>query len=499
MQALLRKLVVGVLAVLAPQVGLAQVDFVNLLTKVPEEANSVAFVKVNEIFNSPLALKEKWSEQDAYSRVFGTGLRNEADYIIFASQVNLGQGLKPSWEMMLATPSRPVDAATIAANEGGAVDTLAETPVVWTPRNGYVAVFGPRLVGARFPADRQDAARWIKGAKDRRDPVVSPFLRRVAARVQGTDAQIVMAFDTAELLSPELLRPHIGSSRTFEPKLDDLDAIAESLATVEGVVLAMKVDTEINGFLRLDLTGSTAPLKRVAKPLLIEAMQGIGAELDDLRDWRVKIEEKTITLQGPLSTDGARRLGSLLELDLALSSKQDAVASTPGQPVSPNASPGSNTVSLEETKKYYNALLALIDDLEKDKAKSQRTMALWTDRYATKIDRMPILGVDPDLLDFSKKVSITFRNLALTAQGSSLAIQNRGTTEGAVSVGFGYGGYYGYGYGMTAQGTSRLAMERITKQENIAATSTEIQTWAQLRQGISDLDRLLTMKYGVEF
>ena len=83
-----------------------------------------------------------------------------------------------------------------------------------------------------------------------------------------------------------------------------------------------------------------------------------------------------------------------------------------------------------------------------------------------------------------------------------LNITARGTTEGATSAGVGYGGYggyYGYGYGMSIEGTSQIAMSRITRQENVRAASFQAEVWTVMENEMANLRRTLTQRYGVEF
>ena len=90
------------------------------------------------------------------------------------------------------------------------------------------------------------------------------------------------------------------------------------------------------------------------------------------------------------------------------------------------ASPGA--VNVRDTKSYFTAIQDLLDDLT-DKAVDQRRVALWCDRYADKVDRMPVLGVDPELLDFGHRVGITLRGLANVSKGGQLNVEMRRTTD----------------------------------------------------------------------
>ncbi len=502
-----RLLMAGLALSFAWREATAQSEFVRMLPKLPESTNAIALVDLKSMFNSPIALKEKWAENESETPLFPPRLASRSDYLVYGSALNFGGGFDRNWEIVLAETKASITAKEVAVIVGGAVDELAGTSIVWDPRDSFIVLFDEQMVGARFPADRQETGRWIKEAqKAGTESRLSPYLRHVAAMKQTYDHQLVMAFDTADLFTPALMRPILASSPAFDLKLDDLDAASRALASAEGVLLGIKADTGLEGIVKVDFGMSTAPLKRIAKPLLIDMLQRIGADLRDLRDWRTTIEEDSITIQGPLTTSGARRMASLLELDPGLSGPaaqpEPEVAQSPAPAAGESASPGAVAPTLKATEKYYRDLMTLLDDIrDEDKTKTQRTISLWCGRYATKIDRMPILRVDPDLLAFSRKITITLRDLSNTAKGANMNIVARQTTDAATSTGGGYygGGYYGFGYGPYLEGTSRIAMERITKQEGLKASSYEIQVWAQVEQELNDLDRVLTMRYGVEF
>lgn len=129
---------------------------------------------------------------------------------------------------------------------------------------------------------------------------------------QGDEAQFLMAFDLAYLSSPKQLKPHVARAASVNIKVDDIDAISETLASVTGATLKIKADTEFYGWLRIDFARSTAPLERIAKPLLNEVLLNLGAEIENFRDWSILVEDKTITFRGPVSSSMVRRIASLI-------------------------------------------------------------------------------------------------------------------------------------------------------------------------------------------
>lgn len=482
----------------------AQGEFERMMWLVPETANSIALIRSADLFDTPIALKDGWAEdRDAASGPLSQ-LNPEAQYTIFASKVDWVGDREPEFELALVSLSAPVTPDQIAEAEAGTVDSADAIPVVWSPRELFYVPFGPKLVGIYSPVDRPSVLRWATAAQKRTDVVVSDYLRQAQREFQDDEAQFLLAFDLAYLSSPQQLKPHIARATSVDIEIDDIDAIAETLASVRGATYRIKADAELYGWMRFDFDRSTAPIERIAKPLLNEILQGLGADVADFRDWSILVEDKAITFRGPVTTRMARRIGSIISLPTNTADGSGVVP----QPGADSPTTEGIAVTVKATKRYLDDIQTLLDDLE-DKDDSQRQIALWCDRYADKIDHLPILGVDPEVVDFGAKVSITLRNLAASAKGVQLNIGARATTEaaqggtgfGAGAVGYGaYGGYYGYGYGMSIDGgTSKVAVNRITRQENIKAISQQSQVWAVMKTETAKLRRTLTQRYGVEF
>ena len=472
----------------------AQGEFERMMWLVPDSANALVLVRAAALFDTPIALKDGWAEEDAASSPLSS-INPEAEYVVFGSRIAIADGMTPDWELALVSLGGPVEPSAIADAEGGALDTSGPVPIVWSPRGLFYAAFGPDLIGLYTPVDRQAVMRWATAARDRSDAVVSPYLREASRAFQGDEAQFVMAIDLGDLSSPEQLRPHVARATSVDIKVDDVDAIAESLASVRGATLKIEADAEIYGRLAIDFDASTAPVKRIAKPLLNEVLAGLGADLDEIRDWSILVEDRAITFRGPVSTDMARRIGSLVSLPTGAA--DGTPASPQGEPASVQPESPAGTVTVAATKHYFNSIEALLDDLN-DKAVDQRRVALWCDRYADKIDHFSILGVDPEAVDFGGKVVITLRNLANIAKGKALNVSARRTTDAATEAGYG-GGYYGYGYGMSIGGTSELAMSRINRQEEVKAQASETEIWTEMTTQTGVMRRTLSQRYQVDF
>jgi hypothetical protein len=487
---------------LLPEPTLAQGEFERMMWLVPDSANALVLVRSADMLDTPIALKDGWQEETSSAGAMSQ-LNPKAEYTVFASKIDWVGGRQREWEVALVSLDAPVTPEQIAEAEAGTVDSADAIPVVWSPRSLFYVPFGPKLIGIYSPVDRPGVLRWATAAKNRTDAVVSDYLREAQREFQADDSQFLMALDLAYLSSPQQLKPHVAQATSVDIKVDDLDAIAETLASVRGATIKIQADTDLYAWIRIDFARSTAPLERIAKPLFNEVLLNLGAEVRNFRDYSMLVEENSITFRGPVTTGMVRRLASLVSLP---TDAADGTGTVP-QPSADSPTSQGVSVTVEATRRYLNDVMALLDDLD-DKDDTQRQIALWCDRYADKIDHLPILGVDPEVVDFGVAAAITLRNLAATAKGVQLNIGARGTTEAAqggtgFGVGYaygGYGGYYGGGYGMSIDGgTSKVAIGRITRQENIKAISTQSQVWAVMKTEEAKLRRTLTQRYGVEF
>ena len=475
----------------------AQAEFEQLIWLVPDSANALVMARAESLFQTPIALREGWGDGGQSASNPLSSINPKAQFVVFAAKLDLASGLTPDWELALVALKGPVEPSAIADAEGGALDTSAEPPIVWSPRGFFYAAFGPQMIGIYTPVDRQGVMRWATSAQGRTESVVSPYLGEVSRSFQADESPFVMAIDLSYLSSPDQLRPHVARATSVDLKVDDIDAIAKSLASVRGATLRIEADAELYGRLTIDFEASTAPLKRIAKPLLNEVLNGLGAELDEVKDWSILVEDRQISYRGPVSTDMARRIGSLVSLPTG--SADGTPASPGGEPASVQPEGGAGTVTVEATKHYFDSVETLLDDLN-DKASDQRRVALWCDRYADKIDHFSVLGVDPEVVDFGSKVIITLRNLANIAKGKTLNVNARMTTDAATEAGGGYGGgYYGYGYGMSVGGTSELAMSRIGRQEEVKALAAETPIWTEMTTQMGVLRRTLSQRYQIDF
>ena len=97
----------------------------------------------------------------------------------------------------------------LAKREGGARDTIADAEGVLSPRNCYFIAVAPFTVGMVYPANRQDATKWVRFGQQNSQPKFSPAIQAgITAIAPAT--QFLLVLDLADAVhskSPAEGRP----------------------------------------------------------------------------------------------------------------------------------------------------------------------------------------------------------------------------------------------------------------------------------------------------
>jgi hypothetical protein len=405
--------------------------------------------------------------------------------------------------------TQDVSVEQIASHEQAKVDKVGGVPVV-AARGEYFVELAPRRIAEAHPADRQKLSRWLAFCKSNTKPVISPYLLDTIAGA-GLGAQAVIAVDLKDVFDIDGIRQRIKGATWLEGKKVDTEAIILALSNVVGLKVNIRVDKEIEGEIRIDFSESADALAPIAKPFILGVMQNMGAaiddvDIDDVEAWKPSIQVNAIALRGALTERGAKLL--LSPVDNQLTGTAYTGGGKAGSPGSSGADPKAIA-----TLSYYRSLTTMLDEVKSEKPHttiSQR--GYWYQQYASKIDSLPVLNVDPALLDFGAALSQTLRkmaNVGMVIKRQNQTIQANqldyvptvvGTNWGS---GGGYGPYGGYGWGYTTyqQGyTSNYGQIRdmCTSNANNEKAFREA-TWANISDGMAQLRRKMTEKYMIQF
>lgn len=397
---------ISIVALGAVQSAKAQFD--SLAVSVPSSANAIALVDVKRLFDTPLAAKEEW--KDKYDRAFASGLcaiPPYTDRLALAAELDY-EHLQPKWELAVAELADTRTAAMIARTSKGVLDPIGKLPAVAIRDDSYIVELGNKRLGAMAPANRQAVARWLREIQSRTAPSLSSYLK--GSLTASEKSQIVIAFDLEDAIPPQVIRAKLAASETLAAKKTDVDSAVKALSTLRGLAVEVSVSDSASGRLRVHFSGDSSSLASVAQPLLLEILGDMGAYVADMENWKVTAERERITFEGPLSTAGMRRVLALVDSPTA------AILTSDNQQAS-QASQGS--AQAYATQQYYRSLMSVLDDLRTE-GKTSKTLGqngMWFDKWARRIDRMPIQNVDPELLAFGGAVSAGLRSMAGDIRG----------------------------------------------------------------------------------
>ncbi len=513
---MVRSLVTASLAAFAvfSSAAFAQSPFSGMKYRVPSDANTLILINAEKMFNAPIADRERWDARR--KAAFDSGLSAlppDAAQVLLAGRNDHEFG-ESVWEMGLVRLHGERSVSSVAQRYGGTMDTIEGRTAAKLPNDQFVVQISGNLVGTYTPANRQDVSRWLRRTDTTSSSEnLSPYLERAFSYAKDVGTPIVMALDLEGTLSPDMIKSHIGD---FEAIIGEANKneLAKLISGVQGITLGITVSDNTFGAIRVDFDSAPTALAEFGKPLLIEILKRQGAMIDDVADWKPSISGNTLLLQGNLSTDGTRRVMSVLELPRALADSMQ-LASSPGS--DPDAK-----AQVIAAQQYYNSVTTLVNDLrEKPKKDNMQTFgqaAMWYDRYARKIDNLPILNVDEELLAYGSNIAELFRSAEMSMKGVGMRSSMRRATNNSGSGGYSYsgGGYragYGYngaGYGspgytigvnaMTASLQEKGRTDAIiTRQERTKGAASVQQVWQVIDQETAAIRRTMTQKYQTEF
>jgi hypothetical protein len=488
-------------------------SFEELLQRLPADANALVVLNVEKVKQSPLAQREGWHEK--HLKAFAAApllLPPSAQRFVLGSHLDL-ETMTPTWEVAVMEVSTNPSVDEIAGRTGGTIDRLQDLDATEIPSDAFVVRFAPHLYGVHAPANRQWASRWVRSAEAATSVSLAPYLVKAASYAETAGTEIIMALDLADAVRPQDIRAAMEGSEAAKKNQIDLDALSSLLGSVQGVTLGVRTGEKAYGKLKVEFGQDAAIMKGWTRELILEVLGEAGAMIDDFETWKEEVEGSRISIEGYLSPSGMRRLFSVLELDTTGVAKQGAAGKTAAPATGQSAA---ETVAYT-SREYFQAVSGYLNDLRRERgARSIGQYGLWFQKYARKIDRLPILNVDPDLVTFGQQTASHLRDATASIQGigiRSAARQAQIVPEANVTAsysGFGpmarYGAFGGYrvfgGYGGYAEATFRdVSADRRTvrTEERSRGASEARQIMQQIENEMADMRRKMTEKYQIEF
>lgn len=481
----------GILFIAATPAAHAAESFEKLLSRAPADTNFVVLIDAETLMASPMAKANNWAGKEKQSFKNRPMLVNaNVRRVARAAHINL-ETLSPLTEVaILNLVKSPTDLKAVAKKFDGYVDKIRDTEVVWSSRGVYLVPIDTQTAAAIFPGNRQVLLSWMKNSKNR----LSENLSGLAALTKASDApQIIAAADLEDVVPLPEVTEWIRNEEWFRESSLDQSSVAAQLASVKQVRLEVTIVTEASAKLVATFNEDVTSLKSVAKKILVSAVRERGLEIEGLDGWIGNAVGKEMSIEGPLTASALLRVGSLLEapnISLDNSGRDDDTADA-GNP------------ALYASQRYFQSIDTLLSELwdKKKDSKGMGCTAQYFETFAQKMDRLPILNVDEELLTYGKQVSDILRQMSQQIRTANV----RGGVRQAQNAGYRSYGVYGYNGYNGAYGTTVVGRMPGNDQAqiNVETRAEGGMAYVEGRPKIDELTtsirRAMTEKYKAEF
>ncbi len=504
---------------LAVTIGLASCtlpafgQFDELAKQVPSSTNAIAFINVEKLMASPVAVREKWSEKKDSAFASGISfLPPDTKVALLPMQLDFEMWV-PMWEAALMEIDHEPSQAVAIALTGGAADTVVGREAVALPGDAYLVRLAAKTVSFMAPANRQAVARWMREIDARKKMNLSPYLTEAYGYANDVGTPVILALDLEDAITPDSLKEKLEESKEFLAK-HKLDAgeMAALLSSIRGITLGIVFEDKPFGKVRVDFGSEVTLDPETAKQILLHVLAKRGAMIDEFEEWKPAVKGRTFTLEGNLAASGMMRISTLFNRPPSLKPHEvtpEQKAMTKEQQV------------VAASQNYFKQINKLYADLRSQKASnSSYTMpqlGVWMSKYAAKIDQLSVLNVDPELVDYGANAADLLRGGYNAIREG--AAENRvrqvntpmqynyysyGTTYGyTYRDGYMGGGVVPYGsYGTVAVADTaayRQARTAIHAEERVKAGTQARSNIQELERATAEIRKKMTVKYQVDF
>lgn len=510
-------------------------DDVSALMKfIPDNANTICVIKVQDLYDSPRGKAEQWQQKHQSKFLAGSvDVPPGSEIVLRACDFSLEQSfIIEAWTV--ASWKDPVPMQKVVERTKGKLDRMLNKRLILSGQDRLIVEWNPQILGAIHPASRQHMARWIQDSKTTGDTKPS-YIQECVDQMSG---QVLAAIDLSNAPETNVLRERLKQSTIFQGDKEAIDPVVRVIESIRGARLAVTESRVSQATLTIDFGVNIGdhPAKYL-KAVLIEFLAGLGMQIDELVNAQAQIKGKSMSLAFEMPDDVLRQVMSLFQWGNHMTEEGAQGGQVPSTGNQEQSNPkNAEALMVINSQRYYQEVNRLMDDLWKRQknADTYNQSATWHDNYARRIEQMPIGNVDPAMAAYGAKVAQTFRSLAGSLRGVPLDVgvlqQSRkaevnyypggygypGSYFGGYGAGYygyrpygvfgGYGGYGGYGGWGSAYtpGQYRVdtnSVEVNTKQAQAIAQDKEKRdgVWQQMRQDRQTIRQQMQQKYNKDF
>jgi hypothetical protein len=469
----------------------ARADFKTLSQRLPASSNAIIAVNVAKVLDTPYA-KNEWTPTaaDAWAKQ-PVMIPPGSTRLLMAADVR-SDSLESLWELSLMEMGKMPTIQELAQAEGGNIDRLWDRDAVCSPINAYFVPLDGTILASITPANRAAIAKWVRTPAKPEGNVTSQYLQRVLAGL-GDSTDIVMAMDLEGAFGVPRIRKWLDDNDIKEVPDNQMDQVARTLGTMNGIMLQINVDQDVKGRAVVDFDGDAASLQNCAKPIMIAVLNTAGMRVDEIDSWTFKAGGKQVTMEGKLGTPSLRRLLSIVQSPIP-------AATVAAKPAGGGAQASVPADPAQASQRYYKVICANLDNFRPGGSASET--AGWARAVAKRIEQLPILNVDPQLVQWGSMVTLKLKQ----AGGTMAVAQTQMNARVAGVMDPGYSNYSYDSYGNYTSSASTPDIENAKRQRRQVALEQRAQAQEQAMRVISEIAETrpairaaMVEKYKVEF
>lgn len=464
-------------------------DWPKLFDHPPADTNAIGLVNSETLRLGASKLKHfKDGEQKGAAANLAADIPENTKRAAVAAFIDLNS-LEPAWEQMTVTfeKNKLPTPKGIAEKEGGYLDPIAGRSVVWSPAGRYIVPQGADRLTIYRPADRSGVARWVRSLGKPMQPLPE-YLKRVAERALDSTA-LVLAVDMADSISPVPVKDKLASLPSLAQAGANLDELAKLVADLQGVTFSVTLEDQFMGELQFDFGSAPALLNKIGKGIVIDVFSRRGIMLPELRDWKSSVQGKAFTLAGPLD---ASSVVNLLSFFTSAPSSHDAAFESLGSASEISESTGPSKAA-QASKRYFTSVQRVLTECRDTKGLSVAERGVFNDKLSRKIDQLPMLNVDKELLDYGANVAQLIRGAGLAIRSANVAAGGQKAVSSSSYV------WGGYGYGGFAVNNNVAYNETLSRQAHAEGMQSHIANMQQVDNLTAEIRRKMVEKYMIEF
>lgn len=471
-----------------PGTARAETPFTPLLNQVSSDTNVLVMIDSEQIRRSPFgkSLASENAKNQASAHVVS---RQEISQVLMAAKIRGFRDSMVDWQTALLQMNVEPSVEGLAANYKGSIDTMGKTNYAVLPYGAIAVPVDKKTLAVITPPDRQQVSRILRQVAAARPQPLADYLQHAVSQVGGATSAII-AVDLDGMFSSSQLQSRLSSIDTFKSTPEIVPNAAMFLSSVRGLTLKIAFHDAATATLTVDFSQKTPEMNSWGKSLLIEALSNNGAYIADIDGWNFTQQEKSVTLEGPISAAGIRQVMSLLDFPTEVPSEH--------QPGAVLTSEQQKQLTAKASLARFRATEGLLADLRKDdRARTSRLgeSALWFDRYARKIETLPSLHVDPELLEYCDDVVLRLRIQATYYRMASSRVSQESSQPNV------FWGYFTNYYGETYGGWTRTESDasRAKRYERAASASNRAEQFQAIDTATTEIRRKMTDRFQVEF